>query len=45
VATGLRIKGAPRAQVAEKVRDIIDLVGLTGSSECNHVGEKRSVET
>jgi NitT/TauT family transport system ATP-binding protein len=30
VATGLRIRGVPRAQVADKVRDIIELVGLTG---------------
>jgi ABC-type nitrate/sulfonate/bicarbonate transport system ATPase subunit len=30
VATGLRIKAVPRAQLAEKVREFIDLVGLTG---------------
>jgi len=30
VATGLRIKGVPKAEVAAKVREIIDLVGLTG---------------
>jgi ABC-type nitrate/sulfonate/bicarbonate transport system ATPase subunit len=30
VATGLRIKGAPAADVTAKVREIIDLVGLTG---------------
>ena len=30
VATGLKIKGAPNAQVDAKVRDIIKIVGLTG---------------
>lgn len=30
VATGLRIKGVPRAEVERKVREIIDIVGLTG---------------
>lgn len=30
VATGLRIKGVPRADVARKVREIIGIVGLTG---------------
>jgi NitT/TauT family transport system ATP-binding protein len=30
VATGVRIKGVPGAQIATKVREIIDLVGLTG---------------
>lgn len=30
VATGLRIKSVPTTQVAAKVREIIDLVGLTG---------------
>jgi ABC-type nitrate/sulfonate/bicarbonate transport system ATPase subunit len=30
VATGLRIKGAPAADVTAKVREIIDIVGLTG---------------
>jgi ABC-type nitrate/sulfonate/bicarbonate transport system ATPase subunit len=30
VATGLRIKGAPGAEVTAKVREIIDIVGLTG---------------
>jgi ABC-type nitrate/sulfonate/bicarbonate transport system ATPase subunit len=30
VATGLRIKGAPAAAVTAKVREIIDIVGLTG---------------
>jgi ABC-type nitrate/sulfonate/bicarbonate transport system ATPase subunit len=30
VATGLRIKGAPGADVTAKVREIIDIVGLTG---------------
>lgn len=30
VATGLKIKGAPQAQIEAKVRDIIKIVGLTG---------------
>jgi ABC-type nitrate/sulfonate/bicarbonate transport system ATPase subunit len=30
VGTGLRIKGTPRAEIEEKVRDIIKIVGLTG---------------
>lgn len=30
VATGLRIKGVPRDGIEQKVREIIDLVGLTG---------------
>jgi ABC-type nitrate/sulfonate/bicarbonate transport system ATPase subunit len=30
VATGLRIKGAPQAQIEVKVHDIIKIVGLTG---------------
>jgi NitT/TauT family transport system ATP-binding protein len=30
VATGLKIKGAPNAQINAKVRDIIKIVGLTG---------------
>jgi len=30
VATGLKIKGAPSAQIDAKVRDIIKIVGLTG---------------
>ncbi len=30
VATGLRIKGEPPGEIAKKVRDIIDIVGLKG---------------
>ncbi len=30
VATGLRIKGVPAAEIARKVREIIDIVSLTG---------------
>lgn len=30
IATGLRIKGSPSEEISRKVRDIIDIVGLTG---------------
>jgi NitT/TauT family transport system ATP-binding protein len=30
IATGLRIKGAPKAEIDRKVREIIGIVGLTG---------------
>lgn len=30
IATGLRIKGVPKAEIDRKVREIVDVVGLTG---------------
>jgi thiamine transport system ATP-binding protein len=38
IAFGLRMSGLPRAEIAQRVRDLLDLVGLPGA-------EKRAVQT